>query len=137
MRGWFYKNRKDTWKDKEKGLDLYKTKLIVKAVGRGFSPANAFRLLNDEEQLEIIDLKEYGESKMRVIKSRLIGGAGKTRKLLEKCSGCCVSVYGKTVSLIGKYEQLEIAKEAVNMILYGAKLTNVYGFLHKADLHGK
>ena len=64
------------------GLDLYKTKLIVKAVGRGFSPANAFRLLNDEEQLEI-------------------------------------------------------AKEAVNMILYGAKLTNVYGFLHKADLHGK
>ena len=119
------------------GLELYKAKLIVKAVGRGLSPPNAFRLLSDEEQLEIIDLKEYTENKIEIIKARLIGRGGKTRKLIEKHSGCAISIYGKTVSLIGKFEQLEIAKEAVNMILYGAKLTTVYGFLQKADIHGK
>jgi len=119
------------------GLELYTSKLIVKAIGRGFSPNNALRLLSDEEQLEIIELKKYSENKMRTIKARLIGDGGKTRKFVEKYSRCSMSVYGKTVSLIGNYEQLKIAKEAVDMILYGAKLTTVYGFLIKAGLHGK
>ena len=116
------------------GLELYKAKLIVKSIGRGFSPDNAFRLLDDEEQLQIIELRDYSEKKMQAIKARVIGGEGKTRKLIEKFSGCAVSIYGKTISLIGNFEQLQIAKEAVNMIIYGAKLTTVYGFLQKAKI---
>lgn len=43
-------------------------------------------------------------------------------------------LYGKTVSLIGKYEQMDIAREAVKMILRGSKHSKVYGFLHQAKL---
>jgi ribosomal RNA assembly protein len=103
----------------------------VKAIGRGFSPERAFRLLNEDEQMEIIELKGFTDKKMRVIKSRLIGTKGKTRKEIEKWSGCSVSIYGKTVSLIGNYKQIEVAREAVNMIIRGVKHSKVYGFLKK------
>lgn len=115
------------------GLNLYQAKNIVKAIGRGFSPEKAFRLLDEDQQLEIIDLK-FTDKKSEIIRSRLIGTKGKTRQMIEECSGCAVSVYGKTVSLIGNYEQLEIAKEAVNMILRGAKHSSVYRFLLKAKM---
>jgi len=68
---------------------------------------------------------------MKIIKSRLIGTEGKTRKMIENCSGCSVSVYGKTVSIIGRYNQISMAREAINMILRGSKHSNVYRFLQE------
>ena len=32
---------------------------VIKAIGRGFSPERAFRLFDDDEYLEIVDLKEF------------------------------------------------------------------------------
>lgn len=116
------------------GLDLYQAKNIVKAIGRGFSPSNAFRLLNEDEMLEIIELSGFNENKLRTIKARLIGTNGRTWKAIEKFSGCSLSIYGKTVSLIGNYEQLSIAKEAVEMIIRGCKHSKVYNFLYQAKL---
>lgn len=116
------------------GLDLFQAKNIVKAIGRGFSPQKAFRLLNEEENLEVIELTDFNDKKLKIIKARLIGTNGKTWKMIENFSGCSVSVYGKTVSLIGKYEQMDIAREAVKMILRGSKHSKVYGFLHQARL---
>jgi len=116
------------------GLDLFQAKNIIKAMGRGFSPENAFRLLNEEESLEIIEMTEFNDKKLKIIKSRLIGTRGKTRKMIEKFSGCSVSVYGKTVSIIGKYDQMNIAREAIKMIIRGSKHSKVYGFLFQAEL---
>jgi ribosomal RNA assembly protein len=114
------------------GVELLQAKNIVKAIARGFSPKRAFRLFDEEEALEIIELEGFKDNKMKVVKSRLIGTRGKTRIIIEKDSGCFMSVYGKTVSLIGKFEQIEIAKEAVSMILRGSKHSKVYGFLQRA-----
>jgi len=116
------------------GLELFQAKNIVKAIGRGFSPKRAFRLFDEEEFLEIIELTGFKDNKMKIIKSRLIGTKGKTRIIIEKDSGCFMSVYGKTVSLIGKYDQIEIAKRAINMILKGSKHSKVYGFLQKTKM---
>lgn len=113
------------------GLTLYQAKNIVKAIARGFSPERAFRLLNEDEQMEIIELREFTDKKMKIIKSRLIGTKGKTRKEIEKWSGCSMSIYGKTVLIIGNYKQIEIAREAIDMIIRGAKHSKVYGFLQK------
>jgi ribosomal RNA assembly protein len=114
------------------GLELFQAKSIVKAIGRGFSPENAFKLLKEENILETIELNQFNDSRIRIIKSRLIGTNGKAWKMIEKCSGCSLSVYGKTVSLIGNYEQLNIAREAVQMIIRGSKHSKVYGFLFQA-----
>ena len=115
------------------GLELFTAKNIVKAIARGFAPDKAMRLLKDDEVLEIIEIEEH-ENKLKVIKARLIGTDGKTRKMIERFSGCSVSVYGKTVSVIGKYEQINVAREAVKMVIRGAKHSKVYSFLFDAKL---
>jgi ribosomal RNA assembly protein len=115
------------------GLELYQAKTIVKAMGRGFSPEKAYRLLEENDVLEIIELGQFNDNKIRLIKSRLIGTQGKAWRMIEKFSGCSMSVYGKTVALIGTYEQLNIAKEAVQMIIRGSKHSKVYGFLFQSQ----
>jgi len=115
------------------GVELFQAKNIVKAIARGFSPEKAFRLLNEEESLEIIKLEGFTDKKIKVIKARLIGTKGKTRKLIENFSGCSVSIYGKTVCIIGNFEQMNIAREAIKMIIRGSKHSKVYGFLQDAS----
>lgn len=114
------------------GLELLQAKSIVKAIGRGFSPQNAFRLLKEENSLETIELNQFNENRLKIIKSRLIGTNGKTWKMIESFSGCSLSIYGKTVSLIGTYEQLNIAREAIQMLIRGSNHSKVYGFLFQA-----
>ena len=113
-------------------LEVYQAKSIAKAIGRGFSSKNAFRLFDENERLEVIELDQFNVNKLKIIKARLIGTNGKAWKMIEKLSGCSLSVYGKTVSLIGNYEQLNVAREAVRMIIRGSKHSKVYGFLFQA-----
>jgi len=116
----------------EDPLGIIKARDIVNAIARGFSSERAFRLFGDEEQLEVMDIRDYvGDSKNALtrIKGRVIGEKGKVRKLIEGSTGASVSVYGKTVALIGTPEQLAVAREAVDMILRGAKHSSVFRFL--------
>ncbi len=112
------------------GLEAYQAKNTVKAIGRGFAPIKAFRLFNDEEVLEIIDL-EYGEKKNERIKARVIGTKGRMREEIEQWSKASVSIYGKTISLIGTYQQIKNAKEAIEMLIKGAEHKTVYNFLQR------
>ena len=118
----------------EDGLSLYQGKTIIKAIARGFAPVKAERLLEEEVQLEVLDLGHFTENKLKVIKARIIGKEGSMREEIEMGSGTYVSVYGKTVSLIGTYEQIKIAKDAINMIIDGAMLPTVKRFLMKSKV---
>ena len=40
-----------------------------------------------------------------------------------------MSVYGKTVSIIGKYQNVELAEQAVNKIIDGMPHRSIYEFL--------
>jgi len=113
-------------------LELLQAKSVVRAMGRGFSPENAFRLFGEDECLEVIELGQFNENRLKILKARLIGTGGKTWRMIEDFSGCSMSVFGKTVSLIGTYEQLSIGSEAVQMIIRGNRHASVYGFLFKA-----
>ena len=115
-------------------LGLFTVREIVEAVGRGFNPEISLRLLDDDVALDIIKLTEYvGKSKKALArqKGRIIGRDGITRQIIHEMTGVDMSVYGKTVSIIGDLENLLIAKEAVEMILNGARHKSVYGFLEK------
>jgi ribosomal RNA assembly protein len=114
---------------------LFRAKEIVIAIGRGFSPERAFRLLHDDESfLEIIDLREIvgrSQSDIKRLKGRVIGKGGKTRGLIEELTEVGLSVYGHTISIIGNPDQKEAAKEAVRMLIRGSQHSTVYRFLHR------
>ena len=114
---------------------LFRAKEIVTAIGRGFAPDHAFRLLDDDEIIfEIIDLRETvgrSPSDLKRLKGRVIGKEGKTRRIIEELSEANISVYGHTISIIGYPDQSAIAREAVRMLIKGSLHGTVYRFLHK------
>jgi len=122
-------------KDAKDPSYTFRARDVVTAIGRGFSPEQAFRLLDDEDEiLDIIDLQEFcgrSQSEIKRIKGRIIGKEGKTRRAIEEMSGAVVSVYGHTVSIIGDIEQVEIAREAVRLLMKGSEHRKVYRFLQK------
>ncbi len=107
---------------------------IVRAVGRGFSPEKAMRLVDDDVFLEVIDIREFAGKKknsVRRVRGRLIGTRGKTRRLIEELSGADVSVYGNTVSIIGDFLEIDIARNAITMLLSGSEHSTVYHYLER------
>lgn len=106
---------------------------IVHAIGRGFSPARAFRLLKENTYLAVLDIKftsgHRDKAGLRRIRARVIGTSGKARTRIEELSGCSVSIYGSTVALIGEDEQLERATRAVEMLLRGSEHATVFHYL--------
>lgn len=114
---------------------LFAAKDVVTALGRGFSPEHAFRLIRDEEAvLDLIDLRAvFGKSEADIkrVKGRIIGMNGKTRAILEELTGANVAVYGHTVAIIGTMDQIQIAREAIEMLIKGSMHGTVYRFLHR------
>jgi ribosomal RNA assembly protein len=113
---------------------LFRAKEVVLAIGRGFSPEKARRLMDEQNSmLVIIDLRNFvgkSESDIKRISGRIIGREGKTRKIIEELTETHVSVCGHTVSIIGFIEEVEIARQAIEMFIRGRLHTSVYRFLH-------
>jgi ribosomal RNA assembly protein len=113
-------------------LGLYTSREVVRAIGRGFNPDIAKLLLKQDYVFEMIHLVEFtGKSKntMLRLKGRVIGREGKSRKLIEELTESYVSVYGKSISIIGTSEAAAMAKRAVEALLGGSTHANVYKWL--------
>lgn len=114
-------------------ISVLKARDIVLAIGRGFSPERAFRLLKENTFLGILDIKfttgHHEKAALRRIRSRVIGTGGRARERIEELSGCSVSVYGSTVALIGEEDQLERATRAVELLLKGSEHSTVFHLL--------
>ncbi|MCI4371427.1 MAG: KH domain-containing protein [Thermoplasmata archaeon] len=110
-----------------------KARDVVTAMARGFSEDRAFRLLDEDAYIEVLDIKDFAHSRNRVaqIRARLIGTRGKTRRLIEELTGAEVSVWGHTIALIGGAFEMGIAREAVVMLLRGSEHKTVYRFLER------
>jgi ribosomal RNA assembly protein len=107
---------------------------VVHAIALGFSPEKALKLFDNEDLMfETIDLSNIAreEKDLERIKGRIIGSDGKTRDLFENLTNTNISVYGKTVSLIGYPEQNAVARKGIDMLLKGAAHGPVYKFLEK------
>lgn len=118
----------------------FKAVEIVLAMGRGFSPVRAMRLLRDDNSLYVIDLREFvGRSPAQVerVKGRIIGEGGKARRNLERLSDTLISVYGRTVSVIGTADRLRVAVGAVTLLCNGSMHGSVYGKLESARRRAK
>ena len=121
-------------------LNIYTAQKVVNAINRGFNPIKAMKLMEDTYDLEIFNLLTIlGNSDKRIkrIKGRIIGRDGEMRKKIEKFGESFISVYGKTVSIIADYENLQIARKAVSMLINGMPHHTVIKFLENKYLEKK
>ncbi len=118
----------------EDPLKTLRSSDMVKAIGRGFSPENAFKLLSDEVFFSLMDIRDYvgkNQKHIRRVRARVIGTKGKTRRLIEELTGVSVSIYGNTIGIIGETLEMNIAMAAIEMLLKGSEHSVVYNFLEK------
>ncbi len=111
-------------------FDVLKTRDIVNAIGRGFSPKKAMRLLNKDCRLEIITLEGETENTIIRLRGRVIGRKGAARKKIEHITETYISIYGKTISIIGTWNQIEKAREIVKLLLEGKKHVQAFAALN-------
>jgi len=106
---------------------------IVRAVGRGFNPEIAMRLLKQDYFFDSIDMTDFARNTKDIarVKGRIIGTGGKSRKKLEELTETSISVYGKTVGIIGQIEKVAIAKHAAESLLRGSPHSKVYSRLER------
>ncbi len=118
-------------------FNIYIVKKIVKAIGRGFSPEKAYLLGRDDYQLEVLEIKDYVHTKNALIRlrGRVIGREGTAKEKIEKLTHSYISVYGKTVAIIGDINYIHIAVEAIDMLLRGSKHGTVYRFIENRIKH--
>jgi ribosomal RNA assembly protein len=127
-------------KDTEDPSNALRAKDIVIAMGRGFSPERAFSLLNEDNTLAVLDLHDIfgkNDAEIRRVDGRIIGREGKTRRIIEEMTGTLVSVSGHTVSIIGSYESVSTAKDAIEKLLKGRMHGTVYKFLRRKKSEAK
>ena len=117
----------------EDAVGLYSAKEIATAIGRGFNPEIAKTLLRGENVFDQINLSDFSRNPAHFtrLKGRIIGSEGKCRKLIEELSETNVSVYGKTISIIGEPHNVSIARRAVNTLLKGSPHSTVYRWLER------
>ncbi len=113
--------------------DVYFAKDIVKAIGRGFEPKHALKLLKEGYCFYLIDLKNEldTENAIKRIRGRIIGEDGKVKTEIEEATDSYISVFGNTVGIISKTDGIEYAKEAVYKLIDGAPHTAVFTYLAK------
>jgi ribosomal RNA assembly protein len=112
---------------------------VVEIVPREDSD-RALSLVDDDIVLDIIDLRDtFGRNERDIarLKGRVIGRDGKIRRLIEEMTDAKVSVYGHTISMLGEYEKVTAAREAIELLLKGKQHSTLYKLLRKIKSESK
>ena len=117
------------------GGDEWISHQVISAVDAGFPLQKAFKLFNDSFFLEVVDLELAVRNPKSVAryKGRVIGEGGRAKKTIEELSGAFLSVSGGKVFILGQFDDLQLAKEAVLQLLEGKMHSTVFSFLEKRN----
>jgi ribosomal RNA assembly protein len=71
-------------------------------------------------------------NQLKRVAGRIIGESGRTRRAIEQITEAKISIYGRTVAIIGYDPGLQYAQKAIDMLIGGAPHGAVYGMLERA-----
>ncbi len=122
--------------ESDSAMNALLVKNAIQAFNRGFDAKTSLLLLDDDHDLAVINIGDYAGSLKRQIelKGRIIGSRGMIKKRLSKATSCYIKIFGKTVSVIGNYQNLDIAVNAIEMLLNGAKHDSVFAMIDRRKL---
>ena len=126
--------------DAKDPIQAMRTGEVLQAIARGFNPQKAIRIFDDDLlTFEVMDLSKIANTKnaMTRLKGRIIGSDGKTRAIIESLTDTEISIYGKTVGILGHADRNRFARDAIDMLIGGATHGAVYGFLEKKRRESK
>ena len=119
-------------------LNEFEAQRLVDALNLGFSFNNAVKVLDEEMAFIKINIKDYANTKnLEVVRARLIGTHGKTKKTLQEITKCDISIHENEVGIIGPAEIAESALTAITNIIKGTKQANAYKYLERINTQKK
>lgn len=111
----------------------YNAKNVITAFGRGFDLNKAYKLLSEDYFFQQINLKDAFRSKEQImrVKARIIGTEGKAKEYIESVSGADIAVFGSSISIIGKIDDLKVAEAAIRILVGGGTHKTAYMVMEK------
>ncbi len=105
---------------------------VMEAIDLGFSIERALLLKNPEILLQIINIKNITKKhNLEAIRARIIGTRGKTLKTVNNLTNCLISLKDNQVGVIGDYEYIRDAIQAMTSLARGSKQSHVYARLER------
>jgi ribosomal RNA assembly protein len=117
----------------ENSAKRYVLSLVLQAINYGFSPMHAMILEDEYNVLDVIDVKQQirDQHRLKVVMGRVIGQDGRTRQLIEEITSCHVTIRDHYVGVIGKFENVQLVHEALQMLIKGASHKSFYSYLER------
>lgn len=133
-----FEERVDIAKIKAEGspdpLAEIKAKEAINAINAGIGIEHALKLRSDDFAIARIDIEELVGRKRKDVErqiARIIGRKGKVKKHIAEVTETEIAVKENCVFIMGKAENVESAKNAIEMLASGSKHASVYRMLEK------
>ncbi|CAH8626295.1 ribosomal RNA assembly protein krr1 [Schistosoma haematobium] len=97
---------------------ILKARDVIRLLARSVPMEQAIRVLDDETFADIIEINLTNRERFVKRRNRLIGHDGETLKALELSTNCYIVVQGKTVSVVGRYNDLKEVRRIVQGCIY-------------------
>jgi len=117
----------------DSAIKEYEFSRIMDAINFGFTLKRALLLKEDNMEFKTIHIKDHTKRNLRVVKARLIGKKGKTKRVLADVSDCEIIIKETEVGIIGEVKSVEDLEKAIISLIKGSKQSNIYQYLERMN----
>lgn len=117
---------------KEEKSDVLKIRDFIIALDNCVDEYTALDIIKRDYMLYLIDLRNiFSKDDVRRVLARVIGEGGKIKSRISEITGCSIIINEPNIILIGGYEDVEYAKQAIQIIVDGSPYTKLFKYLEK------
>jgi len=119
-------------KGKDNKSDVLKVRDFVVALDNCVNEDIALEILRKDAQLYLIDLKNYfSKDDVKRVMARVIGEGGKIKERISEATGAHIFINDSRILLIGNYDDIEYARQAIQIIVDGSPFSRLFKYLDK------